>query len=250
MQIQRSAGKSAEPLGPVNPGDSPVLDDNSSNVSGSTLPGALIANVWCVQTDQARDHRQSQRITRLDSATLPNGDYALMGDGDSDVPPIPPLPSVAKCQAINDRFKGLPNLPRGIHDIPSREDGGKPHHRSSTFSHQFSPIPELSTPNPSNPVTPDLIKDSSPSADGGSSSQPQTSDSAPSAWSGPTSNSSPPSGEEITNVLDVFSAPPPISKLAPETTESPSPPSRTDVPASELDVNAPPILRAPQYRPG
>lgn len=238
-----------EPLGPVNLGDSPVLDDSSSTVSGTTLPDSLIANVWCVQTDQSRDHRLSRRITRLDSATLPNGDYALMRDGDSDVPPIPPLLSVVKCQAINDLSKGLSNLPRGIHDIPSREDVGRPH-CSSTFSHQISPIPELSTPNPSNPVTPDLVKDSSPSADGGSSSQPQTSDSAPSAWSGPTSNSSPPSGEEITSVLEVFSAPLPNSKLAPETTESSSRPSQTDVPSSELDVSVPSGLRVPQYRPG
>jgi hypothetical protein len=233
----------------MNPEDSPVIDDNSSNVSGTTLPGALIANVWCVQTDLSRDHRLSRRITRLDSATLPRGDYALVGDADSD---MPPLLSVVKCQAINDLSKGQPNVPNG-HDMPSRKDVGKLHHCSSTFSHQISPIPELSTPSPSSPVTPDLIKDSSTSAEEGYSSQPRTSDSAPSAWSGPTSNSSPPSGEEITMVLDVLAAPLPKSTLAPETTESSSLPSQKDVSASKLDVNAPSRLRVTpteQRRPG
>lgn len=228
-----------DPLGPMDPGDSPVLDDNSSNVSGTTIPGALMANVWCVQTDQSRDHRLSRRITRLDSATLPRGDYALMGDDNSD---MPPLFSVVKCQAINDLSKGQPNVQSG-HDIPSRKDVGRPHHCSSTFSHRISPIPELSTPSPSSPVTPDLIKDSSTSAEEGYSPQPSTSDSAPSAWSGPTSNYSPPSGEEITMVLDVLAAPLPNSPLAPETTESSSLPSQKDVPATKSDVNTPSRLQ-------
>lgn len=242
VQIQRSAGKSAEPVGPVNPGDSPVHDDNSSTVSGSTLPGALIANLWCVQTDQSRDRHLSRRITRLDSATLPTRDYTIMRDGDSDTSLVPPLRSVVKCQAINDLSKGQSNVPSGIHDIPTQEDMGKPHHYSSPISHQISPIPELPTPNPSNPATPDLT---SSSADGGSSSQPQTSDSAPSAWSGPTSNSSPPSGEEIIMVLDVLSAPPPDSKLAPEAKETTSLPFQIEVPTSELDVNVSSGLRVP-----
>src|ERR1700691_1414894 len=92
VQIQRSAEISAEPHVPVNPGDFPLPDDSASIVSGTTLPCSLVANVWCVQTDQSRDHRLSRRITRLDSATLPSGDFALMslkcaglgnGDGDS-----------------------------------------------------------------------------------------------------------------------------------------------------------------------
>ncbi|KAF8270026.1 hypothetical protein EI94DRAFT_1699069 [Lactarius quietus] len=237
IQIQRSAGKSADPLGLVNPNDSPVLDDdNSSAVSGTT---ALIANVWYVQTDQSRDHRLSRRITRLDSATLPAGGYSLMEVGDSDVHPVPPLLSVVKSQTINDLSKDQSNVPSGT----PREDTRMPRHCSSTFSHPISPIPELSTPNTSNPVTPDLVKDSSPSAEGGSSPQPQTSDSAPSAWSAPASNSSPPSGEDISMVLDVLSGPLPSSKLAPETTESSSLTSQKGVPASELDVNAPSGLR-------
>ncbi|KAI9463988.1 hypothetical protein BJY52DRAFT_1165824 [Lactarius psammicola] len=266
VQIQRSAGKSAEPYGPLNPGDSPTLDDSASVVSGTTLPGALIANVWCIQTDQSRDHRLSRRITRSDSATLPSDDYAFMsskcaelgnGVGDSDVPPVPALLPPATCRTINDLTKGQSNMPSGPHDIlreenvTSREDVGKPH-RPSTLSHQISPIPELSTPSPSNPVTPDLIN-SSTSADEGSSSQPQTSDSAPSAWSVPASSSTPPSGEEITMVLDIFSAPLPNSKLVPEMTESSSFPSQIDNPASEPDANAPSGLRAPltaQYQPG
>ncbi|KAH9077663.1 hypothetical protein EDB83DRAFT_2345180 [Lactarius deliciosus] len=206
VQIQRSAGKSAELYGSLNPGDSPALDDGASIVSGTTLPGALIANVWCIQTDQTRDHRLSRRITRSDSATLPSADYAFMSskcaDGDLDVPPVPPLLSAVARGTVNDLAKGQSNMPSGSRDvlreetlIPSREDMGKRHH-----SHQISPIPELSTPTPSNPVTPDLIKDSSTSAEG-SSSQPQTSTSAPSAWSGPTSSSTPPSGEEITMTL-------------------------------------------------
>ncbi|KAH9035022.1 hypothetical protein EDB85DRAFT_2143993 [Lactarius pseudohatsudake] len=246
VQIQRSAGKSAELYGSLNPGDSPALDDGASIVSGTTLPGTLIANVWCIQTDQSRDHRLSRRITRSDSATLPSADYAFMSskyaDGDLDVPPVPPLLPAVGSRTVNDLAKGQSNMPSGSRDtlreenlIPSREDMGKRHH-----SHQISPIPELSTPSPSNPVTPDLIKDSSTSAEGGSSSQPQTSSSAPSAWSGPTSSSTPPSGEEITMVLDDFSAPLPNSKLAPEMTESSS---LSDVPASELDVIAPSGLR-------
>ncbi|KAH8981937.1 hypothetical protein EDB86DRAFT_3086639 [Lactarius hatsudake] len=246
VQIQRSAGKSAELYGSLNPGDSPALDDGASIVSGTTLPGTLIANVWCIQTDQSRDHRLSRRITRSDSATLPSADYAFMSskgaDGDLDVPPVPPLLPAVACRTVNDLAKGQSNMPSGSRDtlreenlIPSREDMGKRHH-----SHQISPIPELSTPGPSNPVTPDLIKDSTTSAEGGSSSQPQTSSSAPSAWSGPTSSSTPPSGEEITMVLDDFSAPLPNSKLAPEMTESSS---LSDVTTSELDVIAPSGLR-------
>lgn len=206
-----------------------------------SIPGALLTNVWCVQADQPREYRQSRRITRLDSATLPSGDFALMsskcvglgnGDGDSDLPPVPPL-SVVKCCTINDLTNGQSNMPSDSHDTlrevnvtPSREDS---RHRLGTFSHQISPIPELSTPCFLNAMTPDLIKDSSSSADGRSSSQPQTSDSAPS------SSSTPPSGEEITMILDVFSAPLPDSKLASE---------MTDVPASELGATEAPGLRA------
>ncbi|KAI9438229.1 hypothetical protein H4582DRAFT_247631 [Lactarius indigo] len=236
VQIQRSAGKSAELYGSLNPGDSPALDDSASIVSGTTLPGTLIANVWYIQTDQSRDHRLSRRITRSDSATLPSGDFAFMSSkyADGDLPPVPSLLPAVACRTVNDLDK---------------EDMGKRHHCSNTFSHQISPIPEILTPSPSNPVTPDLVKDSSTSAEGGSSSQPQTSDSAPSAWSGPTSSSTPPSGEEITMVLNNFSAPLPNSKLAPGMMGSPS---QIDVPANELDANASSGLRVPltgQYQP-
>ena len=235
MQIQRSARVTAELPGPVNPEDSP-----ESLVSGITLPGALVANVWYVQTDQPRDHRLSRRITRLDSATLPSDDFALMSskfgglgnrDRDSDPPPVPPI-SAAKFRA-----KGRSEISSGSPDAlceervtPSTEGIGKSHHS------QISPILELSTPSPSNSVTPDLIKDSSTSADEGTSSQPQSSKSAPSAWSGSASGSTPPSGEEITMLLDILSAPRPNSKLASEI---------TDVPASELDANEPSGLRVP-----
>lgn len=227
--------------------------DNSS--ASDTLPGALIANMWSVQTDLSHDHHLSGRITRLDSATLPTRDYTILRDGGSDTPPVRPLLSVVKCtcQAINDLSNGQSKVPCGIHDIPTQEDMEKPHHYSSTISRQISPITELLTPNPSNPVTPDLTKDSCTSADGGSSSQLQTSDSAPSAWSGPTSNSSPPSGEEITMVLDVLSAPPPNSEPASEATETTSLPSQIDVPVSELDVNGSSGLRitlTKQCQPG
>ncbi|KAI0299422.1 hypothetical protein B0F90DRAFT_619583 [Multifurca ochricompacta] len=211
----------------------------------------------------------------MDSATLPSGEYPFLdsptwkytglgnGDGDFLVPPVPRLPSgvsgVAAGRPVNDQgkvdvvpnHKSQSNGTSILRDQSRREipplrepDPGKPQGLTSP-SQQFSPIPELSTPNLSNPATPDLVKDSSPSAGGRSSDvQPQTSctsDSAPSAWSGPLSTSSPPSGEEITMVLDVFSASPPNSQPAAEQRESsPSPRSQAkeESPSSRASLAA------------
>jgi hypothetical protein len=46
-------------------------------------------------------------------------------------------------------------------------------------------------------------------------------------------------------VLDVLSAPPPDSKLAPEAKETTSLPFQIEVPTSELDVNVSSGLRVP-----
>lgn len=54
-------------------------------------------------------------------------------------------------------------------------------------------------------------------------------------------------------VLDVLSAPPPNSELAPQASETTSLPSQIDVPASEPGVNASSSLRVPlteQGQPG
>jgi len=229
VQIQRSAGKSAE-LRPTstNPRESPVVDDRSSVVSGITLPGALIANLWTLQPDQSH-HQPSRRITRIDSAILPVGDNPFTkspmrqysgtsnGDGESLVPPLPPLPA-----GINGVTSGPPTSEQSKGDVISRESNSRDQLSLETTTSesvgspskpsQISPTNESTTPEPSDTGTPDLIKDSATSAEGGSSDmQPDTSsssDSAPSAWRRPVSRLTPASGEELIRVLNFFPTPP------------------------------------------
>jgi hypothetical protein len=214
----------------MNPRESPVVDDGSSVVSGITLPGTLIANVWTHQADQPH-HQPSRRITRIDSAILPVGDNLFMksptyrcsgtsnGDRESLVPPLPPLPA-----SIN----GITSSPLASEqskvDVPLG-DNGESNSRgqllsemtvsenvgSASKSSQIS-SDDLITSEPSDTGTPDLIKDSATSVEGASPDmQPDTSsssDSAPSAWRRPVSRLSPASGEELIMVLNVFPAPP------------------------------------------
>ncbi|KAI0301251.1 hypothetical protein BC826DRAFT_1101883 [Russula brevipes] len=239
VQIRQSARKSADPHPPSTyPGESPIVDDGASAISGITLPGTLIANVWTLHTDQPRDHRVSRRITRMDSATLPAGDNPFTGsparnssrlsnrdNGNSLVPPMPPLPaginSAATSRPTSEPGKGdaalgdsvPPNLQSSSRDESSQETTDVQVF-SSCESSQISPIAEPTAAEASGSGTPDLIKDSPTSADGGSSdAQPETSPSefTPSAWSGPASGSPPPSGQEITMVLDAF---PPLPSQA------------------------------------
>ncbi|KAH9988098.1 hypothetical protein BJV74DRAFT_469706 [Russula compacta] len=266
VHIERSARKSVEPRPtPTNTGDSPSVDDCESSVSGITLPGGLIANVWTVHADQPRDHCPSRRITRIDSATLPVGDRPFMnsptwkhlglsnGDGEFLVPRVPPPPVTLNGTVASELTseQGKADAALGDEEQPNRESSSRDQLSQETpasqnvFSackpSQFSPITELMTPDPSDPGTPDLMKDSCTSADGGSSdAQPNTSstsDSAPSAWSGLASSSSAPSGEEITMVLDVFSAAPSDPKLP---TEKSSPlPSRVSIPTCDHNLDDP-----------
>jgi hypothetical protein len=210
VQIQRSAGKPAElHPAPMNRGDSPVLEDTASAISGISLPAALITNVWTTQMDQPRDRHQSRRITRLDSATLPVDPFLQKysglnnGDGENHVPPMP-LPI-----GVNAETAKRPASERGKGDVDLGEQSGERNSRdpllrettttekvfSACKPSQTSLITEVTTPDPSDSETPDLIKDSSTSGDGGSSdAQPNTSttsDCASSAWSGPQSSSSP-----------------------------------------------------------
>jgi hypothetical protein len=236
VQIQRSASKPAEPR-PIstNHRESPVVDDRSSVVSGITLPGALIANLWTVQADQPH-HQPSRRITRIDSAILPVGDNPFTksptrqysgtsnGDGESLVPPLPPLPAgingVTSSPPTSEQSKGDAILHENVQtdresnsrdqllsETTTSESVGSPSKRS-----QISPTNESTTPEPSDTGTPDLIKDSATSAEGGSSDmQPDTSSSsasAPSAWRRPVSRLTPASGEELIMVLNFFPTPP------------------------------------------
>ena len=235
IQIQRSAGKSAE-LRPIstNPRESPVVDDTSSVVSGITLPGALIANLWTLQPDQLH-HQPSRRITRIDSAILPVGDntftQSLMrqysrtsnGDGEPLVPPLPALPA-----GIDGVTTGLRTSEQSKGDVilldnvqTTRESNSRDQLPLETTTSesvgspskppQISPTDE-STTELSDTGTPDLIKDSATSAEGGSSdTQPDSSsssDSAPSAWRLPVSRLTPASGEELIRVLNFFPTPP------------------------------------------
>ena len=236
IQIQRSAGKSTE-MRPAstNPRESPVVDDRSSVVSGITLPGALIANLWTLQPDQPH-HQPSRRITRIDSAILPVGDNPFTksptrqhsgtsnGDGESLVPPLPPLPAgineVTFGPPTSEQSKGdailLDNVQTAMEsnsrDQPSLEPTTSESVGSPSKPSQISPTNESTTPEPSDTGTPDLIKDSATSAEGGSSDmQPDTSsssDSAPSAWRHPVSRLTPASGEELIRVLNFFPTPP------------------------------------------
>jgi hypothetical protein len=214
----------------MNPGDSPVLEDTASAISGA----ALIANVWTTQTDQPRDLHLSRRITRLDSATLPVDPFLQKYSGEFHVPPMP-LPI-----GVNAEVSGRPTSERGKGDVDlgDKAQTGEINPRDSLLREttasekvfsasklsQTSLITELTTPDPSDSGTPDLIKDSSTSADGSSSdAQPNTSntsDCIPSAWSGPRSSSSPSS-----RVSD--------HKLSSEESDASSLPSQTGLPTSE-----------------
>ena len=234
VEIQRPAGKFAEPHPTyLKPGDSPVLEDSASAVSGISLPATLIVSGWTTQTDSSRDRHLSRRITRLDSATLPVDPFLQQysgrsnGDRESQVPPMPP--PIGASPELADRYRT--EQVNGDVDLGDKVPsiGGKPSCNQllpeTTISEVFnaykslptSHIVELPTPDPSDSGTPDLIKDSSTSADEGSSdAQPNTSDSASSAWSGPQYSSSLASVGKITKILDVFPATPSDSKLPSE----------------------------------
>jgi hypothetical protein len=186
----------------VNPRDSPVLEDTASAVSGISLPAALITNVWTTQTDQPRDRHLSRRITRLDSATLPVDPFLqkyselFNGDGEFHVG----VNAEAASQPMSEQGKGdvgsgdkIQAGNRNSRDQLLKGTTASENVFSACKPPQTSPITELTTPDPSDSGTPDLIKDSFTSVDGGSSdAQPNTSatsDSASSAWSGPRSSS-------------------------------------------------------------
>ncbi|KAI9513451.1 hypothetical protein F5148DRAFT_1278823 [Russula earlei] len=248
VQIQRSGGRSAEPhRSSTHPGHSPVHDDGASVVSDVTLPGAFIANVWAVHADHPH-HRFSRRITRLDSATLPIGENPFMnsptqkqsrlstGDGEFHVPLIAPRPA-----GVNDTPTNQP-ASQDKADIVSADkvDEGSPQDKplekessEATFVSRgkpCSPITELPTPDVSEAGTPDLIKDSSTSAeeDGSSSdAQPDMSaspGSAPSAWSGLASSTSPGSG--INTLLERFPSLPSASEAGLPASSPTSSPAR------------------------
>jgi len=193
-------------------------------------------------TDEPRDRHLSRRITRLDSATLPVDPFLQYagfskGCGESHIPPMP-LPIGATPELANrfttEQSKGDANLSDNVLSTGEKnscdqllpETTASEKMFSACKSPQTSLIVELPSPDPSDSGTPDLIKDSSTSADGGSSDAPlytsTTSDSA-SAWSGPQSSSSSASMGKITKILDVFPATPSDPKL----------PSQTGLPMGE-----------------
>ena len=254
MQISRSADKSAELRPPsTNLRGSAVADDLASAVSGTTLAGAL--NVWMVQ-DQPHGYvsrASSRRITRTDSAILPVGDNSPIKStprkysgiincgGDSLLPPIPPLAGVNG--AATSRPVSKEGKSGGVSAGSVRTSRKRNSPRDQLMERtapewvgsacQFSPITELSTPDPSDTGTPDLIKDLSASVDG-SSSDPQlnsssSSDSAPPAWQSPAASLSPTLGEELITVLDGFPVPPPNPRVPVEGSGSSSFPIRAGV---------------------
>ncbi|KAH9996309.1 hypothetical protein BJV77DRAFT_1065927 [Russula vinacea] len=227
LQIRRSAGKSAEPHpASVNPRDSPVLEDTASAVSGMSLPAALITSAWTTQTDQPRDCHLSRRITRLDSATLPVDPF-LQKFGNGDGVFHVGVNAEAASHPTNDQDKcTVGSGDKGNDSLRDFFSACKPS--------RISFITELTIPDPSDSGTPDLIKDSSTSAGGGSSdAQPNTSttsDSASSGWSGPRSSSSLASKGGI---VDVFSATPSDHKLPSEGSGASSFLSQAGLPTGE-----------------
>ena len=222
----------------MNPRDSPVLEDTASAVSGISLPAALITNAWTTQTDQPRDRHLSRRITRLDSATLPVDPF-LQKFSNRDREFYVGINAEAANQPTNEQGKG----DVGLGDKVQAGDGnshGQLLKETTTSENVFSAckssqtllITELTIPDPSDSDTPDLIKDASTSADGGSSdAQPNTSttsDSALSGWSGPRSRLAS-KGE----IVDVFSATPSDPKLLSEGSGASSLLSQASLPTGE-----------------
>ena len=260
VEIQRPAGKSVEPHPAfLKPGDSPVLEDTASAVSGISLPATLVVSGWTTQTDQSRDRHLSRRITRLDSATLPVDPFLLQqysglsnGDRESHVPV--PLPMGASPELTN---RYTTEQAKGEDDKALSTGEGKscdqllPETTVSEVFNAYKSLPtslivELPTPDPSDSGTPDLIKDSSTSADGGSSdAQPNTSStsgSTSSSWSGPRYSSSPASVGKITRILDVFPETPSDPKLPSEESNTLSLPSQASLPTGERNDGSPKLL--------
>jgi hypothetical protein len=263
VEIQRPAGKSAEPHpASLKPGDSPVLEDTASAVSGISLPATLIVSGWTTQTDLSRDRHLSRRITRLDSATLPVDPFLQQysglsnGDRESHVPRVPL--SVGASPELTNRYtaehaKGDVDLGDEVLSTGEGKSCAQllPETTVSEVFNAYKSLPtslivELPTPDPSDSGTPDLIKDSSTSADGGSSDgQPNTSSTSDSAWSGPQYSSSPASVGKITRILDVFPATPSDHKLPSEIVSNAlSLPSQAGLPTGERnDGSRKPLAR-------
>jgi hypothetical protein len=227
----------------LKPGDSPVIEDTASAVSRISLPATLIISGWTSQTDLSRDRHLSRRITRLDSATLPVDPFLRQyselsnGDRESHIPPVP-LHIGASPQPTN---RYTTEQAKGDVDLNDKvlSGEGKPCDQllpETTVSEVFN-IVEIPTPDPSDSGTPDLIKDSSTSAYGGSSdAQPNTSTtsgSALSAWSGPQYSSSPASVGKLTKILDFFPATPSDPKLPSEESNVLSLASQAGLPTGE-----------------
>ena len=246
--------------------DSPVVDDGASTVSGTTFREALIANMLTIQADQPHGC-VSRRITRIDSAILPVGDNYLIRsssrkyskisncDGDSLLPPPAGVNGAATSQPTSEQSKSegvsVDNVRRTRKRI-SRDrllmEGTAPEWDwigSASQPSQFSPITELSTPEPSDTGTPDLIKDLSASVDGAEfDPQPNlssSSDAAPSAWKSPTASLSPSSGsgEGLIKVLEGFPVPPPNPGIPVEGPKSPSFLLRKGVPTNGVGQGQP-----------
>lgn len=224
----------------MNPRDSPVLEDTASAVSGMSLPAALITSAWTTQTDQPRDCHLSRRITRLDSATLPVDPF-LQKFGNGDGVFHVGVNAEAASHPTNDQDKCTVGSgdkvqagDRNSRDQLLRETTASEIFFSACKPSRISFITELTIPDPSDSGTPDLIKDSSTSAGGGSSdAQPNTSttsDSASSGWSGPRSSSSLASKGGI---VDVFSATPSDHKLPSEGSGASSFLSQAGLPTGE-----------------
>lgn len=73
---------------------SPSASDNLSVISGTTLPGTLIASSFLLVPNERRSLRHRSGLTRKDSATLPRRESVFTSDSgrSSPVPPVPPVP--------------------------------------------------------------------------------------------------------------------------------------------------------------
>jgi hypothetical protein len=250
--------------------ESPVGDDGASTVSGITLPGVLFANVYTVQADQPNGSL-SRRITRMDSAILPVRDISFMKsptrqysgisncDGVSLEHPLSLLPGVngpassrptseqGKASSVSDDSVRTTRKYNSHDQLLMERTASECVGRASQPS-QFSPICESSTPERSDMGTPDLIKDSSTSADGGSS-EPQPNSSSSSDWLIPSASLSPALGEESVRVLDFFPLPP-NSGASVEGSGSSSFPFRAGDPTNDHNLNEAASSRAGQRQSG
>lgn len=242
FHIHRSASEATKQLHPDATNDAPSQPgtrpasfhdgdadmDNLSTISGTTLARALITNSFILTTSESRHSRyRSGGMTRQDSATLPKGEHPYISspywrdrhisasgeivqtpappEGESSIPPVPPVPTLA---LIDARSRPGSSAGESDQEAPTVPPNAR---RISRISEAPSPAP--STPEPSTAAS-SVMRSADASGNGTSPSHynsPGHQDSTPPS-SAPLSSSRLPasggysvgSGEDIGHILDDF----------------------------------------------